>query len=159
MWLVVKVTLPRKLEDHGRRHTKKASGEDEQEDIPNWISLIRSKQGWRRVSNLYTMALAMVWTDVTIGVTVAGIIAAFVPRSFFQALVVGSGTPDPGLLNILLQALVGPLAAVLFSNGVSFAGIIAFIFSDLVVFPVLRIQAQYYGGAWPCITSVCFWRF
>ena len=38
-----------------------------------------------------------------------------------------------------------PLAAVLFSNGVSFAGIMAFIFSDLVVFPVLRIQAQYYG--------------
>lgn len=38
-----------------------------------------------------------------------------------------------------------PLAAVLFSNGVSFAGVMAFIFSDLVVFPVLRIQAQYYG--------------
>jgi hypothetical protein len=38
-----------------------------------------------------------------------------------------------------------PLAAVLFSNGVSFAGVMAFIFSDLVVFPVLRIQARYYG--------------
>lgn len=61
---------------------------------------------------------------------------------------------------MLLQSLVGPiaafftfigsmgnipLAAVLFSNGVSFAGIMAFIFSDLVVFPVLRIQASYYG--------------
>jgi hypothetical protein len=59
-----------------------------------------------------------------------------------------------------LQALVGPaaafftfigsmgnipLAAVLFGNGVSFAGIMAFVFSDLVVFPVLRIQAKYYG--------------
>jgi hypothetical protein len=106
------------------------------------------------------MEWKMVWKDVTIGFTVAGIIAAFVPRAFFETLFVGSGSADPALWQIALQALIGPvaafftfigsmgnipLAAVLYSNGVSFAGIMAFIFSDLVVFPVLRIQATYYG--------------
>ncbi len=102
----------------------------------------------------------MVWKDVTIGFTVAGIIAAFVPQSFFQALFVGSGSAEPEFWQVLVQTIVGPLAAfftfigsmgniplaaVLFGNGVAFAGIMAFIFSDLVVFPVLRIQAKYYG--------------
>ena len=106
------------------------------------------------------MEWQMVWKDVTIGFTVAGIIAAFVPKSFFEGLFIGSGNSDPALYEVLAQTLVGPiaafftfigsmgnipLAAVLYSNGVSYAGIMAFIFSDLVVFPVLRIQAQYYG--------------
>lgn len=72
----------------------------------------------------------------------------------------GSSTDNPAFWQILLQTLVGPvaafftfigsmgnipLAAVLFSNGVSYTGIMAFIFSDLFVFPVLRIQTKYYG--------------
>ena len=104
----------------------------------------------------------MVWKDVTIGFTVAGIIAAFVPTAFFAALFPGAGSADAGFTDLLLQTLAGPLAAfftfigsmgniplaaVLYDNGVSFAGIMAFIFSDLVVLPVLRIQARYYG--WP----------
>ena len=102
----------------------------------------------------------MVWKDVTIGFTVAGMIATFVPRSFFQSLFVGSGQAEPAFWQVLVQCVVGPvaafftfigsmgnipLAAVLYDNGVSFAGIMAFIFSDLVVLPVLRIQARYYG--------------
>jgi hypothetical protein len=105
----------------------------------------------------------MVWKDVLIGFTLAGVISAFVPTSFFETLFVGSGgenAANPGFGNVLLQTLVGPvaafftfigsmgnipLAALLFSNGVSFAGVMAFIFSDLVVFPVLRINASYYG--------------
>ncbi len=106
------------------------------------------------------MEWQMVWKDVTVGFTVAGIIAAYVPRRFFETLFIGAGADDPAIWQVLLQTLVGPiaafftfigsmgnipLAAVLYSNGVSFAGVMAFIFSDLVVFPVLRIQAKYYG--------------
>jgi uncharacterized membrane protein YraQ (UPF0718 family) len=91
---------------------------------------------------------------------VAGIIAAFVPRRFFETLFVGSGSDTLSVSDVVLQALIAPiaafftfigsmgnipLAAVLYENGVSFAGVMAFIFSDLVVLPVLRIQAQYYG--------------
>ncbi len=160
MWIMVKLTLPEHLEDQARQHAKELTGESQEESIPDWKKLIRTAEGWRKVANRYVMEWAMVWKDVTIGFTVAGIIAAFVPKIFFQTLFVGSGSPHPAFWEIFVQTLVGPvaafftfigsmgnipLAAVLFSNGVSFAGIIAFIFSDLVVFPVLRIQAEYYG--------------
>lgn len=159
MWLVVRLTRPSGLIDDARARAQEAEGAQDGE-VPDWRKLIASWEGWGRVASRYVMEWQMVWKDVTIGFTVAGIIAAFVPRAFFEALFVGSGTSDPALWQIGLQALVGPvaafftfigsmgnipLAAVLYSNGVSFAGIMAFIFSDLVVFPVLRIQATYYG--------------
>lgn len=160
-WLVVRLTYPERLVEAAREHAREEEGDRDDEDVPDWRALIRSREGWRQVARQYLMEWGMVWKDVTVGFTVAGAIAAFVPRSFFQALFVGSGGEgDPSALEVLIQAVVGPvaafftfigsmgnipLAAVLFSNGVSFAGIMAFIFSDLVVFPVLRIQARYYG--------------
>ena len=104
----------------------------------------------------------MVWKDILLGFTVAGLIAAFVPSEFFAWLFQGVGTEtnDVGFWAVLQQAAVGPiaafftfigsmgnipLAAVLYGEGVAFAGVMAFIFSDLVVLPVLRINAQYYG--------------
>lgn len=159
MWVIVKLTGPKKMIEKAREHAREETEEGE-EEIPDWRRLIRSKDGWSKVAGRYVMEWMMVWKDVTIGFTVAGIIAVFVPQSFFQTLFVGSGSEDPAFWQILVQTLVGPLAAfftfigsmgniplaaVLFSNGVSFAGVMAFIFSDLVVFPVLRIQAKYYG--------------
>ena len=57
------------------------------------------------------MEWAMVWKDVTVGFTIAGIIAAFVPTSFFQALFIGSGSSDPTFWEILAQCIIGPVAA------------------------------------------------
>ena len=143
-----------------RERAREAEGSQEEGEVPNWKKLIQSREGWRKVSHRYVMEWGMVWKDVTVGFTVAGIIAAFVPRAFFETLFIGSGSDDPAFWQVLAQTIVGPLAAfftfigsmgniplaaVLFGNGVSFAGIMAFIFSDLVVFPVLRIQAKYYG--------------
>jgi uncharacterized membrane protein YraQ (UPF0718 family) len=86
-----------------------------------------------------------------------------VPESFFQMLFIGSGgenAANPGFLAVIAQTIIGPvaafftfigsmgnipLAALLYGHGVSFAGVMAFIFSDLVVLPVLRINAAYYG--------------
>lgn len=160
MWLFVRLTLPRNLAQAARDKAREAEQSHDDESPRDWKALIRSKEGWREVASKYVMEWHMVWKDVTIGFTVAGIIAAFVPQSFFQSLFIGSGGPDPAFWQVLLQTIVGPLAAfftfigsmgniplaaVLFENGVSFAGVMAFIFSDLVVLPVLRIQAQYYG--------------
>lgn len=159
MWLLVSLTRPKKLLEQARQRLGEAG--ETASDIPDWKERVLSRKGWTMVARHYFMEWGMVWKDVTIGFTVAGIIAAFVPRAFFQALFVGTGQgAEPGFADTLLHAMVGPvaafftfigsmgnipLAALLYYNQVSFAGIMAFIFSDLVVLPVLRINAQYYG--------------
>ncbi len=157
VWLYVRLTKPDDLAEKARENVE---DEDDGGDVPDWKELITSRAGWARVGHRYAMEWKMVWKDVTFGFTVAGIIAAFVPSSFFQTLFVGAGSDSLSFLDVLLQTLVGPLAAfftfigsmgniplaaLLFDHGVSFAGVMAFIFSDLVVFPVLRINAKYYG--------------
>ncbi|MBB4659511.1 permease [Parvularcula dongshanensis] len=158
MWLVVRLTRKLAPVDAARKRAREREGDEDEEDAPDWKQKIRSKDGWRQIAMRYFMEWGMVWKDVTVGFTIAGIIAVFVPKSFFDALFIGG--EDPGFLALLAQAVVGPvaafftfigsmgnipLAAVLYGNGVAFAGIMAFIFSDLVVIPVLRVNAKYYG--------------
>ncbi len=161
-WLLIRVTRPRRLEAQARREADEGH-EDGDGGGKTWKEKVTSAEGWQEIGQTYVMEWQMVWKDVLIGFTVAGIISAMVPASFFEALFMGSGgqnAANPGFLAVLSQTLVGPLAAfftfigsmgniplaaVLFTQGVSFAGVMAFIFSDLVVLPVLRINAAYYG--------------
>ncbi|MFG0326140.1 MAG: permease [Phycisphaerales bacterium JB037] len=161
MWILVRLTLPKSLAQAAREHARAAGPDDASGDPPDPGRLIRTREGWRKVGKRYFMEWHMVWKDVTFGFTVAGVIAAFVPPAFFRALFIGSGPEsDPAWWQVILHTLIGPLAAfftfigsmgniplaaILFGSGVSFAGVMAFIFSDLVVFPVLRISARYFG--------------
>ncbi|WP_133128596.1 permease [Legionella nagasakiensis] len=160
MWGLVRISLNKKMEENARQHAQKLDQIETKNESNDWKALILSKQGWSQVASQYVMEWKMVWKDVTIGFSVAGIIAVFVPKAFFETLFVGSSVSNPAVWQVLFQSLIGPiaafftfigsmgnipLAAVLYSNGVSYAGIMAFIFSDLIVFPVLRIQAKYYG--------------
>ncbi|MDV6317360.1 permease [Idiomarina sp. HP20-50] len=155
-WLFITLTNPQKL-------IKNARQEDEEDEHhrESTLSDLLSKDTWQQVGQKYVMEWQMVWKDVLIGFTVAGVISAFVPSAFFEWLFVGVGTEgDPGFWSLLQQAVVGPvaafftfigsmgnipLAAVLFGEGVAFAGVMAFIFSDLIVLPVIKINARYYG--------------
>jgi len=161
-WFLIRVTRPRRLEAQARKQQSDEKDDDGDADI-GWKAKLVSMQSWQKIGRTYVMEWQMVWRDVLIGFTVAGIISAIVPDSFFQALFIGSGgenAANPGFLAVLAQTLVGPiaafftfigsmgnipLAAVLFGQGVAFGGVMAFIFSDLVVLPVLRINANYYG--------------
>lgn len=160
MWLVVRLTARFAPIKEARERAQQSQGDDDGavDADTSWRAKLRSREQWGNVAQRYCMEWAMVWKDVTIGFTVAGIIAAFVPRSFFETLFIGG--ENPGFFDLLAKALVGPiaafftfigsmgnipLAAVLYGNGVAFAGIMAFIFSDLVVIPVLRVNAKYYG--------------
>lgn len=163
-WLFIHLTNPRQLIREARKKVgNDGSGEDKGD--AGWKRKIASSEGWQQIGRTYLMEWQMVWRDVLIGFTVAGIISAFVPDTFFQTLFVGSGqgaAMDASFGEVVAQTVVGPvaafftfigsmgnipLAALLYDHGVSFAGVMAFIFSDLVVLPVLRINAAYYG--WP----------
>ena len=88
VWLLVKLTCKKEFEEKSREHAKKAEGGDNQANSKekSWKDKIVSKAGWHQVASRYTMEWKMVWKDVTIGFTVAGIIAVFVPTEFFQSL-------------------------------------------------------------------------
>lgn len=163
-WMLIRITRPRRLEAQARKKLKDSDADKDKTDADkSWQEKITSMESWQTIGQTYVMEWQMVWKDVLIGFTIAGVISALVPDSFFEALFIGSGSENaanPDFLSVVVQTLVGPLAAfftfigsmgniplaaVLFGQGVTFAGVMAFIFSDLVVLPVLRINASYYG--------------
>lgn len=171
-WLLIRLINPKKLIKNARKRL--GDSEDQKVDEISFTKKIQSAKNWAKVGKQYGMEWKMVWKDVTVGFTIAGIVAAFVPDSFFQTLFINSGEGQEsfGFFTLLEHVVVGPvaafltfigsmgnipLAALLFGKGVSFAGVMAFIFSDLVVFPVLRINAKYYG--WKMSLFILFLLF
>lgn len=158
-WGLIRIIQPIQLIKSARNNMNTAK--DSSVEKTSFFQAIRSKENWVKVGKQYGMEWKMVWKDVTIGFTIAGIVASFVPDAFFETLFINSGSQEAQSFPIILEhVLIGPiaafltfigsmgnipLAALLFGKGVSFAGVMAFIFSDLVVFPVLRINAKYYG--------------
>lgn len=159
-YILFVLTKPKKLIEEARERLGNSKHEKHTQETDERMSIF-DRSSWVQVSRKYFMEWKMVWKDVTIGFTVAGIVAAFVPTSFFESLFTGVGdTTNYSFFQLLQHAFIGPLvafftfigsmgniplAALLYDKGVSFAGVMAFIFSDLVVFPVLRINAKYYG--------------
>jgi uncharacterized membrane protein YraQ (UPF0718 family) len=121
------------------------------------IQRATSPQGFTAISHYFVMDWASVWKDVFGGLLIAGALGAWVPNSFWQ----GFFLVDHPLLAKIWGPLVGPLvavlsfvcsignvplAAVLWNGGISFGGVVAFIFADLIVLPILNIYRKYYGG-------------
>ncbi|AGA80329.1 MULTISPECIES: permease [Echinicola] len=171
-WLLIRLIKPNGLIEKARKNLDSSS--DKQAESSSFKEKVQSKKNWAKVGKQYAMEWKMVWKDVTLGFTIAGIVSAFVPDSFFQTLFIntGEGQNTFGFFTLLEHVIVGPvaafltfigsmgnipLAALLFGKGVSFAGVMAFIFSDLIVFPVLRINAKYYG--WKMSLFILFLLF
>ncbi|HEU5268431.1 MAG TPA: permease [Jatrophihabitans sp.] len=124
-------------------------------DAPLWRKLW-SPDGHTATSHFFVMDWASVWTDIVLGLLIAGALEAWVPMDFWQTLFL---TDHPTLAWIIgpligpVIAILGfvcsvgnvPLAAVLWNGGLSFGGVVSFIFADLIVLPVLRIKQKYYG--------------
>ncbi|HKF38183.1 MAG TPA: permease [Ktedonobacteraceae bacterium] len=120
------------------------------------FSRLFSGRGLTAVSNFFVMDWASVWVDIVLGLLIAGALATWVPDSFWQAFFF---TNNPTLAKIegpLVGPLVAivsfvcsvgnvPLAAVLWRGGISFGGVVSFIFADLVILPILDIYRKYYG--------------
>jgi len=122
----------------------------------SFFSRLLSGKGFTAVSNYFVMDWASVWVDIVLGLLIAGALATWVPNSFWQAFFF---TSNPTLAKIegpLVGPLVAivsfvcsvgniPLAAVLWRGGISFGGVVSFIFADLITLPVLDIYRKYYG--------------
>jgi len=122
----------------------------------SFFSRLFSGRGFTAVSNYFVMDWASVWVDIVIGLLIAGALAAWVPDSFWRVFFF---TNDPTIAKIegpLVGPLVAiisfvcsvgniPLAAVLWRGGISFGGVVSFIFADLIILPILDIYRKYYG--------------
>jgi uncharacterized membrane protein YraQ (UPF0718 family) len=117
---------------------------------------LRSPKGFTAVANYFVMDWAAIWKDILGGLLIAGALAAWVPHSFWESLFFVDHPTLAKLWGPLIGPLVAvisfvcsignvPLAAVLWNGGISFGGVIAFIFADLIVLPILNIYRKYYG--------------
>jgi len=119
---------------------------------------LASRDGYTSVSHIFVMEWAAVIRDIVLGLLIAGAVAAWVPNTFWQHLFL-TGHPlaakvwgpiiGPVISMLSFVCSIGniPLAAVLWNGGISFGGVIAFIFADLIIIPILVIYRKYYGTA------------
>jgi len=115
-----------------------------------------SPKGFTAISHFFVMDWASVYRDIVVGLLIAGALAAWVPNSFWQSfffvhhpLLAKFWGPLIGPLVSVFSFVCSignvPLAAVLWNGGISFGGVIAFIFADLIILPILNIYRKYYG--------------
>jgi len=117
---------------------------------------LRSPKGFTAVANYFVMDWAAIWKDIVGGLLIAGALAAWVPNSFWESFFFSGHENFAKFWGPLVGPLVAvisfvcsvgnvPQAAVLWNGGISFGGVVAFIFADLIVFPILNIYRKYYG--------------
>ena len=162
-----------RLEQQARRHAQEAQAGHEHETRRRGAaelapSASRSADAWADVAGNFRGDWTMLWKEITLGFLLAGFIG-LLGDDFFNVLFV---TDAPPLVRTIENVLVGPiiailsfvcsvgnvpLAAVLWSGGISFAGVVAFIFADLIVLPIVLAYRKYYGTAFALrITALMF---
>ena len=161
MWLLVRLTLPKGLEEEARDHEEADahagcghdhSGHDHGEH--------GSMQGGklRAVADAFAMDWGMMWKEMAVGFVIAGLLAVVMPNEAWRAIfLTHSGSPA---LRLVENAVVGPLiavasfvcsigniplASILYSGGISFGGVISFIYADLIIVPLIIVYGKYYG--------------
>lgn len=149
MSLLVRLTCPRWLIDEARANVTAASSHVNQHH-PVSTKL-------NAIAQHFVMDIGMLWKDIAAGFLIAGFMSAFVPQSFWQTLFV---TNAPSWIQVPLNALIGPLialisfvcsignvpmAAILWGSGISFGGVLAFLYGDLIVLPLLDVYRRYFG--------------
>ena len=160
MWLGLRLFVTRRLEEQARRHAEAAdSGHVHPSHASEGLSVrqrLTSVQAWSDVAHNFRHDWTMLWREISAGFVIAGFIS-LLPASVFNGLFI---TDAPWPVRLLENVLVGPivavlsfvcsvgnapLAAVLWSGGISFAGVIAFIYADLLVIPIVIAYTKYYG--------------
>ena len=173
MSLIVRATYPRRLVEAARTHPEAGSGGHDHGDMAEASGTLWQKLGrretWVQVAHGFVMDWSMLWKDLALGFLIAGALAAFVPDGVWRALFVKGASPWVQVpANALLGPVVAmlsfvcsignvPMAAVLWGSGVSFGGVLAFLFADLIVLPLLDVYRRYYGWKMAAYIGVVFY--
>jgi uncharacterized membrane protein YraQ (UPF0718 family) len=171
MWALLRLFVSRLLEEQARTHAREADAGHQHHAAGSRLPLrerLTSADAWSDVARNFRGDWQMLWKEITIGFLLAGFIG-LLGDSFFNGLFV---TDAPSAVRTIENVLVGPviavlsfvcsvgnvpLAAVLWSGGISFAGVMAFIFADLIVLPIVVAYRKYYGTAYALrITALMF---
>lgn len=159
MWALVALTKPKGLEDEARAHEEaEESGGGHCAHMGDDCDTGTQVSKVQRVADAFAMDWSMLWKEIVVGFLIAGFLSTLVPSHIWRALfLTHSGSPA---LRLVENAVVGPiiallsfvcsvgnipLASVLWSGGISFGGVVSFIYGDLIVAPLIVIYAKYYG--------------
>jgi uncharacterized protein len=159
MAVLLRVFVSPRLEQQAREHAQQADTGHQHHmagEQMSWRERLTSASGWSDVAHNFRGDWQMLYKEITVGFLLAGFIAQL-GNGFFNGLFLKG---SPALVQVVWGALIGPviamlsfvcsvgnvpLAAVLWSGGISFAGVMAFIFADLIVLPIIAIYRKYYG--------------
>ena len=166
LWILFKLTLRERMVEAARRQadrgvfgsTHEAHGEHDVSitDGP-FLARLFSPRAFTAISHAFYMDLYALYTDLGLGFLIAGALAAWVPSSWWQALFFANHPvlnefwgpligPVISMLSFVCSVGNVPLAVVLWNGGISFGGVISFLFADLIILPILNIYRKYYGG-------------
>ena len=171
MWGMLRLFVSRRAEEEARVHAQDADAGHQHHAAGGELTLrerLTSAEAWSDVAHNFRGDWQMLYKEITIGFLLAGFIA-LLGDDFFNGLFLKD---SPAAVQTLWGAFIGPviavlsfvcsvgnvpLAAVLWSGGISFAGVMAFIFADLIVLPILAAYRKYYGAAFTLrITALMF---
>ncbi len=149
----------------GHDQTNDESGPLETEPLG---TRLRSRRGWGDASGYTISDLTMIRKELVIGFAVAGFLAALVPVDFWRSIFLTGHGFWSSLENVIIGPLLAiisfvcsignvPLAAALWQGGISFGGVVSFVFADLITLPLLSIYRKYFGTALTLRILAAFW--
>ncbi|HEY2006246.1 MAG TPA: permease [Solirubrobacteraceae bacterium] len=159
MTVLLRLFVSRRLEEQAREHAREADTGHQHHTMGeplSWRERLTSARAWSDVAHNFRGDWKMLWKEITVGFLLAGFIAQL-GNGFFEHLFIRhAAAPLPVIENVIVGPIIAvlsfvcsvgnvPLAAVLWSGGISFGGVLAFLFADLIVLPILAIYRKYYG--------------
>ncbi len=134
----------------------------------SWRVRLRYKAGWAESATYTISDISMLRNELVIGYLVAGFLSVLVPAHIWNALFWHGHGTWTAVENVIVGPLIAivsfvcsvgnvPLAAALWSGGISFGGVISFIFADLIALPLLLIYRRYYGSRLMLRMLALFW--
>jgi len=159
MTVLLRLFVSPRLEQQAREHAREADSGHQHHmagEQLSWRQRLTSLSAWSDVAHNFRGDWQMLYKEIAVGFLLAGFIAQF-GNGFFEHLFIRHApAPLPTLENVLIGPIIAvlsfvcsvgnvPLAAVLWSGAISFAGVLAFLFADLIVMPILLIYRKYYG--------------